>query len=96
MLLVGIWNGGLSGETLEDMANSNLYAMRFLGIALEDDVPDLSVLSFFRTRLTKAQVWDGLLEAINQQIQAYNVTLTKAYHVDDSITINPHRLVVPE
>ncbi|TXI19937.1 MAG: hypothetical protein E6Q62_02835 [Nitrosomonas sp.] len=29
MLLAGIWNGGLSGESVEDMANSNLYVMRF-------------------------------------------------------------------
>ncbi len=25
MLLVGIWNGGLSDESVEDMANSNLH-----------------------------------------------------------------------
>ena len=65
--------------------------MRFLGLALEDDVPDHSVLSRFRTRLTKAQAWDGLLEAINQQIQAYNVTLTKGYQVDASITLSPRK-----
>mgnify|MGYP001393119552 FL=1 len=54
MLLVGIWNGGLSDEAVEDMANSNLHVMRFLGLSLEDDVPDHSVLSRFRTRLTIA------------------------------------------
>ncbi|MDV6344237.1 transposase [Nitrosomonas sp. Is37] len=32
MLLVGIWNGGLSDEAVEDMANSNLHVMRFLGL----------------------------------------------------------------
>ncbi len=31
MLLAGIWNGGLSDESVEDMANSNLHVMRFLG-----------------------------------------------------------------
>jgi len=44
MLLVGIWNGGLSDESVEDMANSNLHVIRFLGLSLEDDVPDHSVL----------------------------------------------------
>ncbi|MCP5246669.1 MAG: transposase, partial [Burkholderiales bacterium] len=39
MLLVGIWNGGLSDESVEDMANANLHVMRFLGLDLEDDVP---------------------------------------------------------
>ena len=49
-----LWPGGLSDEAVEDMANSNLHVMRFLGLNLEDDVPDHSVLSRFRTRLTAA------------------------------------------
>jgi len=40
MLLAGIWHGGLSDEAVEDMANSNLHVMRFLGLYLEDDVRD--------------------------------------------------------
>ncbi len=86
MLLVGIWNGGLSDEAVEDMANSNLHVMRFLGLSLEDDVPDHSVLSRFRTRLTAAHAWDGLLEQINHQIQMLNVTVATGCHVDASIT----------
>ena len=27
MLLIGIWDGGLSDESVEDMANSNLHVM---------------------------------------------------------------------
>ncbi len=30
MLLVGISNGGLSDESVEDMVNSNLHVMRFV------------------------------------------------------------------
>ena len=77
MLLVGLWHGGLSDESVEEMANVNLHVMRFLGLDLEDDVPDHSVLSRFRTRLTKAQAWDGLLERINRQIQAHQLTVQK-------------------
>jgi len=91
MLLVGLWHGGLSDESVEEMANVNLHVMRFLGLDLEDDVPDHSVLSRFRTRLTKAQAWDGLLEQINQQIQAHQVTVTKGCHVDASITHSPRK-----
>ncbi|MDR4653059.1 MAG: transposase [Nitrosomonas sp.] len=72
MLLVGLWHDGLSDESVEDMANANLHVMRFLGLDLEDDVPDHSVLSRFRTRLTKAQAWDDLLEQINRQILRNN------------------------
>ena len=82
MLLVGIWNGGLSDEAVEDMANSNLHVMRFLGLFLEDDVSDHSVLSRFRTRLTTAQAWDDLPEQVNQQIYVLNVTVTTGCHVD--------------
>ncbi len=91
MLLVGIWNGGLSDESVEDMANANLHVMRFLGLDLEDDVPDHSVLSRFRTRLTAAQAWDDLLEQINQQIQALNVTVKTGCHIDASITHSPRK-----
>ncbi len=91
MLLVGIWHGGLSDEAVEDMANANLYVMRFLGLSLEDDVPDHSVLSRFRTRLTATQAWDDLLAQINQQIHAFNVTVTTGCHVDASITHSPRK-----
>ena len=91
MLLVGIWNGGLSDESVEDMANSNLHVMRFLGLSLEDDVPDHSVLSRFRTRLTAAKIWDGLLAEINRQTQAYNITVKQGCHVDTSITQSPRK-----
>ncbi|MCC8996033.1 MAG: transposase [Nitrosomonas sp.] len=49
---------------MEDMANSNLHVMRFLGLSLEKDVRDFSVPSRFRTRLAAAQAWDGLSEEI--------------------------------
>jgi len=91
MLLVGLWHGGLSDESVEEMANVNLHVMRFLGLDLEDDVPDHSVLSRFRTRLTAAQAWDDLLEQVNQQIQALDVTVTKGCHIDASITHSPRK-----
>jgi len=91
MLLVGIWHGSLSDEAVEDMANANLYVMCFLGLSLEDDVPDHSVLSRFRARLTAAQAWDDLLAQINQQIHAFNVTVTTGCHVDASITHSPRK-----
>ena len=91
MLLIGIWNGGLSDESVEDMANSNLHVMRFLGLSLEDDVPDHSVLSRFRTRLTAAGAWDGLLAQVNAQIQAHDILVRQGCHVDASITQSPRK-----
>lgn len=91
MLLVGLWHGGLSDEAVEDMANVNLHVLCFLGLALEDDVPDHSVLSRFRTQLTKAQAWDKLLAEINRQIEGRNLLVKSGYHVDASITPSPRK-----
>ena len=91
MLLVGIWYGGLSDERVEAMANENLSVMRFLGLSLEDDVPDHSVLSRFRTRLTEARAWDSLLDAVNRQFDLHGVNLKRGVHVDASLTISPRK-----
>ena len=91
MLMIGIWNGGLSDEKVEYMANSDLYAIRFLNIKLEDDVPDHSVLSRFRTALTKARAWDHLLEAVNQQLVSLDAMVSDGYHVDASVTTSARK-----
>lgn len=91
MLLVGLWHGGLSDEAVEDMANVNLHVLCFLGLSLEDDVPDHSVLSRFRTQLTKAQGWDGLLAEVNRQLEGRNLLVKSGCHVDASITHSPRK-----
>ena len=91
MLLVGLWHGGLSDQAVEDMANVNLHVLCFLGLSLEDDVPDHSVLSRFRTRLTKAEAWDGLLTQINRQIEGRNLMVKAGCHVDGSVTHSPRK-----
>lgn len=60
--------------------------MRFLGLSLEDDVPDHSVLTRFRTRLTAVGAWDGLLAQVNAQIQTHDIKVGQGCHVDASIT----------
>jgi transposase, IS5 family len=86
MLLVGIWHGGLSDEAVEDMANANLHVMRFLKLTLEDSVPDHSVLSRFRSKLSRVNAWDALLQSVNEQIDQYGFMLTRGVHVDGSLT----------
>jgi IS5 family transposase len=91
MLLIGVWYNGLSDEAVEDIANSNLYVMQFLGLQLEDNVPDHSVLSKFRTALTKARVWDSLLDEVNRQLTQQDVMVEKGFHVDASVTISQRK-----
>jgi len=91
MLLTGIWMGGLSDVQVEEQANSNLYVMTFLGLTLEDDVPDHSVLSRFRTKLTKANAWDLLLNVVNAQLAQQQLLVTKGMHIDGSLTRSPFK-----
>ncbi|MCX8519837.1 MAG: transposase [Methylophilaceae bacterium] len=91
-LLVGVLYGGLSDERVESMANDNLSVMRFLCLCLEDDVFDHSVLSRFRTCLTEARAWDGLLDEVNRQFDLNGVNLKRGgVHVDASLTIRPRK-----
>jgi len=66
MLLIDIWHGGLSAEAVDDMTNSNLHVMRFLGWCLEDNVSDHLVLSRSRTCFTTVDVWDSWNRSINK------------------------------
>jgi IS5 family transposase len=85
MLLVGMWNG-LSDYGTEDIVNDSLSANRFCGLSIEDKVPDHSVLSRFRTHLTKKQVFDKLLTEVNKQLEQKQVMIKTVVKVDASIT----------
>lgn len=90
MLLIGIWKG-LSDRDVEEEVSVNLKAMRFCGLTLEDNVPDHSVLSRFRSTLTEARVWDALLAMINAQMDAQGVMVKTGVSVDASLTEAPRR-----
>jgi len=79
MLLFGIWNGSLIDETVEDMANSNLHEMRFLGLSLEDDEPDHSVLSRFRTRTDGSKSMGWVIGGNQSTNQGYDITRCEHY-----------------
>lgn len=91
MLLVGIWYD-LSDERTEEMVNDSLSTMRFCGLRLEDNVPDHSVLSRFRSELTKSSAMDIVLNHINGQLQSKGIMVKggKA-KVDATITDSPRK-----
>jgi transposase, IS5 family len=91
MLLTGYWMGGLSDRDVEDMANENLSVMRFLGLQLEDMVPDHSVLSRFRSSLAKSGAFDVLLNSVNQQLEGHGVLVKTGIKIDASITDTPRK-----
>jgi len=60
MSLLQTWYN-LSDYAVEEQLNDSLSFMHFCGLQLHDQVPDHSVLSRFRTVLSKAGVWESLL-----------------------------------
>lgn len=86
MLLIGIWNGGLSDRDIETMCNENLSAMAFCDLQLESEVPDHSCLSRFRSALAKNDGFEALLTEINRQMEAHGILVKTGVKIDASLT----------
>ena len=71
---------------MEEAADENLSVMRFLGLNLEDPIPDLSVLSRFRSHLTQKEVFEKLLNKINAQLEFHQIVVKTGIKVDASLT----------
>jgi IS5 family transposase len=65
--------------------------MRFCGLDIEDNVPDHSVLSRFRTELTRNKAFDGLLKNINRQLVSHNVIIRNGTGIVDATLTDPPR-----
>lgn len=85
MSLLQTWYG-LSDYEVEVQVNDSLSFMQFTGLSLEDSVPDHSVLSRFRSAMTKAGAYEKLFEAINKQLEENQIIVKKGLIVDASIT----------
>lgn len=82
---------GLSDYEVEEKVNDSLSFMNFVGLTLEDDVPDNTVLSRFRTELTKKKAYEKLMDNINGQLEDKGILLKKGAIVDASITESPRK-----
>lgn len=85
MSLLQTWYG-LSDYEVEERVNDSLSFMQFVGLTLEDAVPDNTVLSRFRTELTQKDAYEKLLLSINNQLETKGILLKKGAIVDASIT----------
>lgn len=90
MSLLQSWYG-LSDYDVEEKVNDSLSFMQFVGLTLEDDVPDHSVLSRFRTELTTKGGYDKLMNCINAQLEQKGILLKKGAIIDASITDSPRK-----
>lgn len=80
---------GLSDYEVEDQVNDRISFSKFVGISLDDSVPDHSVLSRFRTELTSKNAYEKLFKALNKQLSKHSILVNTGVIVDASITDSP-------
>jgi len=76
MSLLQTWYG-LSDYEVEDRVNDSISFSRFVGLSLEDSVPDHSVLSRFRTELTEKNGYEKLFKEMNKQLEKHKIIVKK-------------------
>ena len=61
---------GLSDEQVEYQVRDRLSFSRFLGLAIEDSIPDATTLWLFREKLAKAEMIEKLFDRFDQHLAA--------------------------
>ncbi len=91
MLLLETWYR-LSDYQVEEEVNDRITFSRFCNISIDSTVPDHSVLSRFRTELTKKKALDKLLYLINSQLEGHGVLVRPGSAcIDASLTPTPRK-----
>jgi IS5 family transposase len=76
---------GLSERELEEALGDRLSFRRFVGLGLEESVPDHSVLNRFRNELVRLGLLDRLFEELDQQLEAAGVVLKRGTMLDATV-----------
>lgn len=87
LILQSLYN--LSDEQLEYQVRDRLSFMRFLGLSLEDPVPDATTIWLFREELAKAGVIKELFDTFAQQLDAKGFIARGGQMVDATIVSVP-------
>lgn len=90
MCLLQTWYG-LSDYEVEEKVNDSLSFMQFVGLHLEDEVPDHSVISRFRSALTKKDAFEKIFEKINTQLESKGLIVKTGAIVDATVTDSPRK-----
>ena len=90
MCLLQTWYG-LSDYEVEEKVNDSLSFMQFVGLQLEDEVPDHSVISRFRSELTKKDAFEKIFEKINTQLENKGLVIKTGAIVDATVTESPRK-----
>jgi len=87
LILQSLYN--LSDEQLEYQVRDRLSFMRFLGLDLEDPVPDATTIWLFREDLAKAGVIEEVFDTFAQQLDAKGFIARGGQMVDATIVSVP-------
>jgi len=87
VILASLYN--LSDEQLEYQVRDRLSFMRFLGLGLEDPVPDATTIWLFREELAKAGVIEELFDTFTHQLDARGFIARGGQMVDATIVSVP-------
>ena len=76
---------GLSERELEEALSDRLSFRRFVGLGLEESVPDHSVLNRFRNELVQLGLFDKLFGELDKQLEAAGVVLKRGTMLDATV-----------
>ena len=76
---------GLSERELEDALGDRLSFRRFVGLSLEDAVPDHTVLNRFRNRLREEGLLEKLFAELDRQLEQAGVMLKRGTMLDATV-----------
>jgi IS5 family transposase len=83
--LLRVWYN-LSDGDVEEQVNDRISFSRFVGISMENEVPDSTTICRFRNMLVKADAYERLLSEINRQLEEKRIIVKSGAIVDASIT----------
>lgn len=83
-LLLQAWYG-LSDTELEFRLGDSLAFGRFVGLSLEDEVPDHTTLCRFRNRLVGARLLEKLFDELDRQLEAAGLVLKQGTMLDATL-----------
>ncbi len=76
---------GLSDPELEEALGDRLSFRRFVGLGLEDEVPDHTTICRFRNRLSEAGLLERLFAELDRQLEAAGVILRRGTMLDATL-----------
>lgn len=83
-LLLAQWYG-LSDPELEDCLKDRISFKQFVGLQIEDDVPDETTLCRFRNKLSEKRLLEKLFKIINKQLEEKGIFVKEGTLIDASI-----------